>query len=72
MQAFRPTGHPLSQKLREVLPPQRQFDSNWSEFVDVSFSYKNPRDPDHDVHTNDLSLLFLRTLGPVGLQFVIW
>lgn len=63
---------PLSQKLREVLPPQRQFHSNCSEFVDVSFSYKTPHDPDHDVHTSDLSLFVLCTLDPVGLQFVIW
>lgn len=54
MQAFRPTGHPLSQKLREVLPPQRQFDSNWSEFVDVSFSYKNPRDPETMMSTQTI------------------
>lgn len=71
MQAFHPTRHPPSQKLREVLPPQRQFDSNGSEFVDLSFSYKNPHDPDRDIHTNDLSLAVLRTLDPVGLQFVI-
>lgn len=53
VQAFHKTRHPPSRKLREVLPPQTQFDSNGSEFVDLSFSYKNPHHPDRDIHTND-------------------
>lgn len=71
IQAWHQKDHPLSQKLREALLPQRQIDSNCLETANVSIPHENPHDPDHDIHSNDLSLLVLWALDPVSLQFVI-
>lgn len=69
IQARHQKDHPLSQKLREALSPQ--IDTNCLETANVPIPYENPHDPDHDIHSNDLSLLVLWALDPVSLQFVI-